>query len=145
MKLVAVCHRCGAPKDLALARCAACGEVPTGGDREVALLCAEGLATPEELAEIQQRVRRGERLQPVAAARERARRALAGEADLPFEVTARELGLLVVGNLLLTPLLGYAWWFRSRTRPGRGARRVLFATLACSLVLTVALFLFRSG
>jgi hypothetical protein len=49
--------------------------------------------------------------------------------------------LLSLGNLLLTPLLGFAIWFRARGRPA--GRQALVVTLPCSLLLAVGILAWR--
>ena len=125
----AICHVCGAGKDLALARCAACGTVPVGAEREDAVLCSEAILDAAALRSVQERLRRGERLQPSPALRARARVVLSGVEIPPVVLSPRAQLALVLGNLLLTPLLGYAVWFRWRAYPGPGARR---GTTSCA-------------
>ena len=141
----AICHACGAEKDLALGRCGACGVLPSGAEREDALLCSRAFLTPEQLTDAQARIRRGARIQPSADLRRAARDRLT-HPDVPaVTLSARELVLLVLGNVLLTPLLGYAVWYRLRSAPGPGARQALFATIPVSVVLLVAIVAWRAS
>lgn len=137
----AICHRCGAGKDLPLGRCGACGVVPEGPDRELAMLCSRHFLKEEgELARLAERIRKGEPLQPDAAARAAAR-ALLQPGEPEWVLQPRELVLLSLGNLLLTPLLGYAIWFRARGRPA--GRQALAVTVPCSLLLAVGILAWR--
>jgi hypothetical protein len=139
----AVCHLCGEPKDLPLGRCAACGRVPVGADRDLALLCSIQVLDRERLVEVQARLRRGEPLRPSAALRERAREVLRGGPPPEAPLGPRRILALAAANLLLTPLVGYAVWFRLRTRPGPAGRQALLTTMASSVVLFVLLLLWR--
>lgn len=136
----AICHRCGAGKDLPLGRCGACGVVPEGSERELAMLCSSHFLEEAERARLAERIRKGEPLQPGAAARAAARAVLQpGEPE--WVLQPRELVLLSLGNLLLTPLLGFAIWFRARGRPA--GRQALVVTLPCSLLLAVGILAWR--
>lgn len=134
----AVCAACGADKDVPLARCGACGVVPQGTDREVALLLSTRFLTREELARARDRIRRGERPEPGPARRAEARALLAGTPLAPRALSRAAVVGLVVGNLLLSPLLGWAIWLRWRGHPGPGARQVWWATAPLSLALLIA-------
>lgn len=139
----AICHVCGTGKDLALARCAACGTVPVATEREDAVLCSEAFLDAAGLHQVQERIRRGERLLPSQALRARARAMLSGEEIAPVALTRRQQLGLVAANLLVTPLLGYALWFRWRTRPGPGARQVLLATVPANVALALGIVMWR--
>ena len=140
---LALCPRCGAEKDLPLGRCGACGVVPVDAEREIALLCSTRILDVPALRAAQERIRRGEPLRPTEALRARARALLLGEEVASVTFTRGQIAGLALANLLLTPLLGYAVWFRYRTRPGPAARQALFATVPVSLVLLVALVAWR--
>lgn len=135
---MAVCTSCGAYKDLALGRCPACGHLPDAAEREVAVACSSRFLTAAELAAVQARVRRGERLDPSPARRAAARAVLAGRAEPEVALDRRRWMLLALGNLLVTPLLGWALWLRWWGRPGPGARQALWATVPASLLLAAA-------
>lgn len=109
-----------------------------GEEQEVALVCSTRVLTPEQLAAVADRCRRGEPVQPSHALRSRARALLRG-APIRAEAKLRpsQLVVLVFANLLLTPLLGYALWLKVRRQPGPGARQVLLATLPVSVVLAL--------
>lgn len=142
--LVAVCHTCGAAKDLALGRCAACGRLPVGGEREDAILCSRAFLDEDSLRNVQARLRRGEPLLPSAALRQEAREHLAGIREAPLTLSRKQLAALVAADVLLTPLIGYAVWFRLRTRGGPAARQALTSTLAVSMVLGLLLVAWRA-
>lgn len=143
--MAAICHVCGAGKDLALARCAACGTVPTGAEREDAVLCSDAILDAGALKSVQERIRRGERLHPSPALRARARAVLSGVEITPAVLSPRAKLALALGNLLLTPLLGYAVWFRWRTRPGPGARQVLWVTIPVNVALVIGIVVWRGS
>lgn len=142
----AVCTRCGAAKDLPLARCGGCGASPAGDDAVLAVLASRRVLDAEGLAAAAARIRAGEPLRPSARLLDRAREILAGrgpgpEAAPPPRLARREVALLVVGNVLLTPVLGMAAWWRLRERPGPAARQALWATVPVVL-LGAALWLY---
>lgn len=56
-------------------------------------------------------------------------------------MSPRELLLLTLGNLFLTPLLGYAIWFRARGGPA--GRQALAVTLPASLLLGLGVLAWR--
>ena len=127
----AICARCGAPKDVAVGRCAGCGFVPVGEDRVVAVLCSRKVLGEKELLEVQSRILRGEPLRPSGVVLDRARVVLGAGSEAGF--TRSQLWWLLVGNLLITPLLGLAVWFR--------ARGELQGRQALSVTIPVMLFL----
>lgn len=146
----AVCVACGEPKDLALARCAACGLVPAGEDRARSVLASTRMLDAAQLAEVQRRIRSGEPFRPAPARLEAARGVLAGAmAAEPRTLSRNEAVALVLGNLLLTPALGLAVWFGLRGRPGLAARQALWLTVPISGALggawLAALWMRRSG
>lgn len=135
----AICIRCGAPKELALARCPECGLVPTADERALSVLASSRLLGAPELAEVQRRIRAGEALRPARDRVELARRMLAGSASVePFSFTRGQAVALVAANVLLTPALGFAVWFGARHRPGLGARQALWLTIPVSLAVGIA-------
>lgn len=135
---LAICTACGAGKDLPLARCAACGEAPV--DRELALLASDRfLSGPDRIA-LQERIRKGERLNPGASARAQARQMLASP-DTPLILSNRQMWLLALANLLLTPVLGYAVWFRARGAPA--GTQALLVTVPISLALGIGAVAWR--
>ncbi|MFN7147742.1 MAG: hypothetical protein ACK4YP_28490 [Myxococcota bacterium] len=138
-----VCARCGAEKDLALGRCAGCGHLPAGEEREVAMVCSTRVLDIDALRAAQERIRRGEPVRPTAALRARARDVLSGAVSRATRFDARQIFGIVVANVLLTPLVGYALWWRYRDDAGPAARQALFATVPVSLALLVALIGWR--
>lgn len=128
----ALCTRCGAEKDLPLGRCPHCAHLPTGPERELAMLCSQRFFSAAELRDLQARIRRGDPLRPSAALLAQAR-ALLGARPALRVLSRQELLLLTVGNLLLTPLLGYATWYGWRDHPA--GRQALWVTLPISLLL----------
>ena len=132
----AICHACGAPKDLALGRCATCGVLPTGDDRVLAIVCGEPFVNALDLTALSERIRRGEPLAPSAALRRQAREILYGERRADQVLTPRSMALLFAANLLLTPLLGVAYWFRHRDETA--GRQALLVTLPLAGALAFA-------
>ena len=143
--VVALCTACGAPKDLPLGRCGACAHLPLGGERELAVICSARMLDPTALAEVQTRIRRGEAVRPSAERRTRARALLSGAPPVPMRFSGPQLVQLAFANLIFTPLLGYAVWFRYRTRPGPAGGQALLVTVPLSVVLFVALVGWRVG
>jgi hypothetical protein len=139
----AICARCGAEKDLPLGRCPGCAHVPESDERELAIVCSTRVLDIAALRAAQERIRRGEPVRPTAALRAQARAVLTGQAPTLARFTARQIAALVLANLVLTPLLGYAVWFRYRTRPGPAARQALFATVPVSVVLVGVVIAWR--
>lgn len=140
---LAICARCGMEKDLPLGRCPACSHVPAAADRELALVCSTRVLDVAALRAAQERIRHGEAVRPTPALRAQARALLLGRSPVPARFTPRQVAALVLGNLMLTPLLGYAIWFRYRTRQGPAARQALFATVPVSLALVGVVFAWR--
>ena len=139
MAELAICTRCGAEKDLPLGRCGACGSVPEGEERLVALVCSSRVSEEAVLRAAQERIRRGEVLRPTSAILERARRLISGQPEEETTLAPRQLAVLVAANLLVTPLVGYATWYRYRNDRGPAARQALLVTVPCSVLLAVAL------
>ncbi len=136
---LAICVRCGAEKDLPLGRCPACGSVPVGEERLVALVCSARVSDEDVLRAAQERIRRGEPIRPSAALLDRARRVLSGVEDATTSLTGRQLLGLFALDLLVTPLVGYALWYHFRNDRGPAARQALVVTLPASVLLAVAL------
>lgn len=139
----AICHRCGAEKDLPLGRCAGCGVLPSGSEREDALLCSSLFLDDAALTTLQARIRRGEPLQPSPALRLAARERLTTTPAEPAALTVRQQLLLGAANIVFTPLLGWAVWFRYRSRPGPGATQALLVTVPVTVVMTVGVVAWR--
>ncbi|MFZ5478256.1 MAG: hypothetical protein ACOZNI_15925 [Myxococcota bacterium] len=130
-----MCTACGAEKDLPLARCGGCGHLPSGREREIALVASTRVLDGDALAEVQARVRRGERIDPSEALRAKARAALYGSPREEARFSPKQVAALVAANVLLTPLLGWAVWLRYRAKPGPAARQALLATAPVSALL----------
>lgn len=132
----AVCARCGEEKDLPLGRCPGCAHVPAAPDeRELAIVCSTRILDEAALRGAQERIRRGEPVRPTDALRAQARAVLTGHAPTLARFTPKQIAALVLGNVLLTPMLGYAVWFRYRTMAGPAARQALVATVPLSFLL----------
>lgn len=133
----AICARCGAEKELPLARCA-CGHVPVGEERVLAIVCSNRILDATGLREASLRIRGGELVNPSTAMLDRARALLAGRVEEPVALSPRgQIGLVAL-NVLVTPAIGWAIWFRWRARPGPGGRQVLAATLPLSVAFGAA-------
>ena len=117
-----------------MAGCAACGWKAIGAERELALLCSTRFHDGAGLSALAERIRRGEVLNPSAELREKARAALA---PVPEGVVLRrgQMAALAVANLVVTPLLGWAAWFRLRDRPGPAGMQALMVTVPITLGL----------
>ncbi len=106
-------------------------------------MCSTRVLDEPALRAAQERIRKGEPVRPTEALRARARAILSGRDHTPVRFTGRQVAALVAGNVLLTPLVGYAVWFRYRTISGPAARQALFATVPVSFGLFVALVTWR--
>ena len=137
----AVCHRCGGAKKAPLVPCKECGFTPTGPERALAWLFSEHHLDAGELEEAARRVRTGERPDPSRALQADARAAM-GAAPLTDRgarpLPPRTLLLVGLGNLLLTPLAGYAIWFGLREPRPVAARQALSVTIPVSTALALA-------
>lgn len=137
----AVCHRCGGTKKAPLVPCKECGFTPTGPDRALAWLFSENHLDAAELREAAQRIRAGERPDPSRALQAEAR---AGMGAAPLNdrgarpLPPRTLLLVGLGNLLMTPLTGYAVWFGLREDRPVAARQALAVTVPVSAALALA-------
>ena len=132
----AICWSCGAEKDLPLGRCPA-GHIPTGDDRVVSVVVSTRVMDGAALSAAAARIQRGEVIRPKAELLSRARALLSGRPEVAVDLTPGQVALLVAGNVILTPMLGWALWFRWRARPGRGAHQALAATAPISAALAV--------
>jgi len=121
----AVCHRCGARKKGPLVPCKGCSFVPAREARAVAWLFSAHHLDAEELDEAERRVRAGDIPDPSRALRARAKRAMGALDAPPVEDRPLEpamVALLVLGEVLFTPLLGLAVWLGLRESRPRAAR-----------------------
>ncbi len=136
----AVCHRCGSPKLGPFVPCKACGFVPVKEARAVAWLFSAHHLNSEELSEAARRIREGDAPDPSRALRSFAQREMGAVAndnvDLPLFSTRSIVGL-VAANLLLTPLVGVAYWFGLRERKPLAARQAARWTLFSMGVLAI--------
>jgi hypothetical protein len=123
-----------------MAVCGACGKAPRGGDRPLAYLFSSHHLSEPELDRVARRVRAGERPDPPEHLLQLARKQLTaslsqlpGTHDEPApvqrELTRDETWLLMLGNVVLTPLIGLAVWWGWRSRNSQAADRVLWLTL----------------
>lgn len=136
----AVCHRCGGPKKGPLIPCKTCSFTPTGEERPIAWLFSAHHLTDAELDETTARILAGEQPDPSKALSDGARVAM-GAAPLTDDarrpLRTGTLILIGLGNLLLTPLLGFAFWFGLIEERPRAARQALTITLPMSLALAL--------
>lgn len=114
-------------------------------ERELAIVCSTRVLDAAALQAAQERIRRGEAVRPTEALRARARAILSGRETVLARFTAGQLAALALANIVLTPMLGYAVWFRYRTRPGPAARQALAATIPVSILLFFALLAWRAS
>ena len=94
-----------------------------------------------DLVEVQRRLAQGAPLQPSAARLDAARALLRGEGSGPpsRRLDPRELALLALGTLLLTPLLPLAVAFTFRDAPaGKQALAMAVAGLVLDIALAIA-------
>lgn len=107
------------------------------------MICSTRVLGVDALREAQTRIRRGEPVRPTEALRARARALLHGAPMAPARLTPGQLVLLAAGNLLLTPLLGYAVAWRHHSEGGPATRQALLVTLPISILLFAALVMWR--
>ena len=137
----AVCHRCGYRKNGPLVPCKACAFVPQRDARSVAWLFSAHHLNEAELEEAERRIRVGDIPEPSKALRTMAQRAM-GALDAPAledrPLRSTEILLLIVAEIVLTPLVGFAVWFGLREQRPRAARTVALVTgpivLLCTLL-----------
>ncbi|MCB9742903.1 MAG: hypothetical protein H6741_05330 [Alphaproteobacteria bacterium] len=149
-----ICIRCASYKDRALGSCPACGHRPEGEERVLAWLFSRNFLDEDELEEAAARLARRERPRPPARLQELARRALypgqGGEAGargirpvgadaVPHDrgLSGEQQVLLGAASVLLTPLLGFVYWWSLRQRRPVSARQALWVTLPVALVMSV--------
>lgn len=136
----AVCIHCGATKPRAMAPCRACGRAPRGPERALSYLFSTHHLSEGELDGVAARIRAGDRPDPPERLLQQAMaRLTASLSHLPGtspdpdagqrELSREEAWLLVLGNVVLTPLIGLAVWWGWRGRHPQAADRVLWLTL----------------
>lgn len=130
----AICIQCGSNRGAFDQTCPSCGHHPEGDGRLVAWLLSDQHLTPEQLDQVQHRVRAGEAIRPSRESLDLARRALGSHFTTDEGMTvAQRLGLLAT-SLILTPLPGLVlalWW---RTQRPRAAMQALALSLPFSLL-----------
>lgn len=117
--MTAICVRCGEQRGDFRAVCPSCGHRPEGDGVLVAWLLSSENLDDDKLAATAARIRRGEPIRPSAKMLKRARRALGRQLATDPGLDVRQLGALLVGNLLFSPLLGWTcafWWYGERPR-----------------------------
>jgi hypothetical protein len=95
---------------------------------ELAHLFSSAHLDPLELEEAGERIASGERPAPKAIRRERA---------MGPGLEAREIWLFGLGNILLTPVLGFTGWWGWRNSRPRAARQVFWLSAVVALLLGV--------
>lgn len=128
--------------------CKACGFVPLRQARAVAWLFSSHHLNEPELQEAERRIRAGDVPDPSKALRGMAQRAM-GAIDAPApedrSLQPHEVLLLVVTEVVLTPLVGLALWHGLRERRPRAARLVARITVPITAVLFVIWLADRFG
>jgi len=137
----AVCVRCGAWKPRAMAACGDCAYRPEGSERPLSYLLSSHHLGEAEMSRAAVRIRAGEEVAPpdhlleIARVDLTATEGLLDEEDSDKGLTREEKFLLILSDLLLTPLIGLvAWW-------GWRAERPLASKQALQLTVPVALLL----
>ncbi len=138
----AICIRCGAFKPRALAPCPDCGHRPEGGDRPLSYLLSSHHLSEPELERAADRLRAGEAVAPSPELLEIARTELTAtqtpqdDGDSDPGLSREERFLLLLGDLLLSPLIGLvAWWGWRAERPA-ASRQALRITAPIALLLS---------
>jgi len=124
-----VCLLCGSLKEAVTTTCTVCGHRPQEDEIRLAHLFSAAHLSPEELDEASERIASGQRPAPKMHLR---------EANTEQGLVLKEWVWILTGNLLLTPLLGFAQWWGWRTFRPRAARQVLILTLVMASILGVA-------
>ena len=144
-----VCLRCGSFKDRAMGSCPACGHRPEGDERLHAWLVSRHHLSDDEMAAAAERIGAGEELRPPPELLDLAERNLypAGRAvprpsapedpdplfiDQPLDGETQVL--LGLGNVALSPLLGFVTWWSLRDRRPRAAAQALTITAPTALI-----------
>jgi hypothetical protein len=104
------------------------------------MLCSNRMLALEELSEVAGRIKRGEFLKPSKEARQKAR-LLISPGPEEQRLSQKQLVQLLVANLLLTPLIGYAVWFRARGAPA--GIQALAVTIPASIGLGALIIVLR--
>ena len=136
----AVCHRCGTRKKGPLVPCKACHFVPLRQARAVAWLFSSHHLDEAELVEAERRIRAGDVPEPSKALRAMAQRAMGALDAPPLEdrpLQPFEVILLVLTEIVLTPMVGLALWVGLRETRPRAARLVARITVPITAVLVV--------
>jgi len=126
--------------------CPACGHAPRGEERPLAYLFSSHHLSESDLDDVALLIQRGERPDPPEPLLQLARSQLtASRSVLPVPqdpqprerqgLSREEVWLLVLGNVVATPLVGLAVWWGWRRRHPRAARQVLWATLPVAVAL----------
>mgnify|MGYP006928184686 CR=1 FL=1 len=138
----AICSQCGGAKARALGRCRSCEHRPQGNERPVAWLLSSDYLNEHELDLAAERIVAGEPVDPTLEQLELAREALnpVPEARVTPDrgLSPEQQVLFLVGNLLLSPLIGVvAWVSWRRTRP-ESARQLVWLTVPVAAVFGFA-------
>lgn len=140
----AVCVRCGAFKQRAMAACGDCAYRPDGAERPLSYLMSSHHLNESELSRAAARIRLGEEITPPPELLEIARIELTAtqsyldEADPDRGLSREEKFLLLLGDLLLTPLIGMvAWWGWRGDRP-LASRQALRITVPVAIFMSAA-------
>ncbi len=148
----AVCVRCGEIKPRAMGPCPACTYLPDGDDRPLSYLLSSHHLSDEELERAAERIRAGESVSPPPSLVEVARVVSVRRSAARVELTAtqaegddnpRDRGLnreekflLVLGDILFTPLIGVAAWWGLRVERPVASRQALLITAPVAALLT---------
>ncbi len=135
--MAAICLCCGFEKSEPLQACPSCSFEPVGRDRAISWLCSDAHLSPAELVETAGRISAGEPPNPASSLIHRANIAI----GLSPEKKNMPIWVLGLGNLLLTPLFGFAIWLDCRHQNYKYASYVARTTIICA---TFSSFVFVS-
>lgn len=116
----AICLICGFVKEAVEQTCEECGHELRSSDRSLALGLARAELTSAEIAEVSERIAKGER--PVAPKN--------GKWTDGAGMEWREWALIVLGSVAITPLYGIAVSWGWRDERSLAARQALWLSLA---------------
>ena len=122
----ALCLLCGSLKAAVESICSECGHAAREEELDLAHLFSAAHLSPQELIEAGGRIAAGERPAPKQVNRIK---------SIEPGLERREFWLLGLGNVLLTPILGFTTWWGWRASRPRAARQAFWLSTCEAVVL----------